>query len=144
MNKLIVQAVEKVCEEVIANYYSMNLQASKQFGNETVTVDYGSGVRIESPSHVYQMEEGRAAGTMPPVSVIRQWIRDKNANAGTDIPEEAAYAIAYTIKRDGIRVPNPHNSGGVVSSIISPSLIDRLAIEVNNIVRAEILTILTK
>lgn len=61
-------------------------------------------MKIEAPAYVFQMEQGRSAGTMPPIKAIKQWIKDKNANAGTDIPEEAAYAIAYVIKRDGIRV----------------------------------------
>lgn len=90
------------------------------------------------------MEDGRAAGSFPPVSAIKQWIKDKNANAGTDIPEEAAYAIAYVIKRDGIKVPNEHNEGGVASSILTPEMVQRITVEVSRIVRAEILTILTK
>ena len=81
---------------------------------------------------------------MPPVSAIRQWIKDKNANAGTDIPEEAAFAIAYVIKRDGIKVPNKYNGGGVASKILTPELVNRMVVEINRIVRAEILTILTK
>ena len=81
---------------------------------------------------------------MPPNSAIKQWIKDKNANAGTDIPEEAAYAIAYVIKRDGISVPNEYNAGGVASKILTPELIKRVTVEVNRIISAEILTILKK
>lgn len=90
------------------------------------------------------MEDGRRPGTMPPVSVIKKWIRDKNANAGTGIPESAAWAIAYAIKRDGIQVPNEFNGGGVASSILNPEMVKRLTVEVNRIVAARILTILTK
>ena len=90
------------------------------------------------------MEQGRSAGTMPPIKAIKQWIKDKNANAGTDIPEEAAYAIAYVIKRDGIRVPNRNNAGGVVSSLLNDAEVKRMTAEVNEIIKAEILKILTK
>lgn len=144
MNKQIVDEVQKLCSEIVANYYAMNLQASKRFANETVVEEEGSHVRIVSPSYVYQMEGGRAAGTMPPVSAIRQWIRDKNANAGTNIPEEAAFAIAYTIKKEGIKVPNPFNDGGVVSRILDANAVQRITLSVLDIVKAELLTILKK
>ena len=122
----------------------MRLNASGRFDRETIVTDYGSGVKIEAPAYVFQMEQGRSAGTMPPIKAIKQWIKDKNANAGTDIPEEAAYAIAYVIKRDGIKVPNEHNEGGVASKILTPEMVQRITVEVSRIVRAEILTILTK
>ena len=42
------------------------------------------------------------------VEQIRQWVKEK----GLNIP---AYAIAMKINRDGIRVPNQFNPGGVLS-----------------------------
>ena len=144
MNNDILQAVKKIRDDIVANYYSMKLNASGNFDEQTKVEDYPGGVRIVAPAYIYQMEEGRRPGTMPPISAIRQWIKDKNANAGTDIPEEAAYAIAYVIKRDGIQVPNEHNAGGVASKIITPELIKRITVELNRIIRAEILTILNK
>lgn len=112
MNSEVVQAVKKIRDEIVANYYAMKLNASGNFDKQTQVEEYLGGVRIVAPAYIYQMEDGRAAGSFPPVSAIKQWIKDKNANAGTDIPEEAAYAIAYVIKRDGIKVPNEHNEGG--------------------------------
>lgn len=144
MNSEVVQAVKKIRDEIVANYYRMRLNASGRFDRETEVIEYAGGVKIESPAYIYQMEGGRAAGSFPPVSAIKQWIKDKNANAGTDIPEEAAYAIAYVIKRDGIKVPNQYNAGGVASKILAPELIERVTVEVNRIIRAEILTILKK
>ena len=144
MNSEVVQAVKKIRDEIVANYYAMKLNASGNFDKQTQVEEYPGGVRIVAPAYIYQMEDGRAAGSFPPVSAIKQWIKDKNANAGTDIPEEAAYAIAYVIKRDGIKVPNEHNEGGVASSILTPEMVQRITVEVSRIVRAEILTILTK
>ena len=60
------------------------------------------------------------------------------------IHASAAYAIAYVIKRDGIKVPNQYNEGGVASTILTPEMVQRITVEVSRIVRAEILTILTK
>ena len=144
MDKQVVDLVRQLREQVVKNYYAMRLNASGRFDKETVVTDYGSGVKIEAPAYVFQMEEGRKAGGMPPIKAIKQWIKDKNANAGTDIPEEAAYAIAYVIKRDGIKVPNRFNKGGVVSTLLNDAAVKKLAAEVNKIIKAEILRILTK
>lgn len=144
MKSEVVQAVRKIRDDIVANYYAMKLNASGNFDKQTKVEEYPGGVRIVAPVYIYQMEDGRAAGSFPPVSAIKQWIKDKNENAGTDIPEEAAYAIAYVIKRDGIRVPNEHNKGGVASTILTPEMVQRITVEVSRIVRAEILTILTK
>ena len=144
MDKQVVDLVRQLREQVVKNYYAMRLNASGRFDKETVVTDYGSGVKIEAPAYVFQMEEGRDSGSMPPIKAIKQWIKDKNANAGTDIPEEAAYAIAYVIKRDGIKVPNRFNKGGVVSTLLNDAAVEKLAAEGNKIIKAEILRILTK
>lgn len=144
MDSEVVKIVQGVRDEIVANYYRMKLNASGEFAEKTQVIEDGGGVKIVAPSYIYQMEDGRKPGTMPPVSVIKKWIRDKNANAGTDIPESAAWAIAYVIKRDGITVPNEFNEGGVASSILTPDLIKRITVEINRIVSAKILTILTK
>lgn len=144
MDSEVVNIVQGVRDEIVANYYRMKLNASGEFAEKTQVIEDGGGVKIVAPSYIYQMEDGRKPGTMPPVSVIKKWIRDKNANAGTDIPESAAWAIAYVIKRDGITVPNEFNEGGVASSILTPELVKRVTVEINRIVSAKILTILTK
>lgn len=144
MDGEIVKLVQGVRDEIVANYYRMKLNASGEFDRETKVVEDGKSIKIVAPAYIYQMEDGRRAGTMPPVSAIKKWIRDKNANAGTDIPEEAAWAIAYAIKRDGIQVPNEFNTGGVASSILNPDMVKRLTVEVNRIVSTKLLTILSK
>lgn len=144
MDSEVVKIVQDVRDEIVANYYRMKLNASGEFAEKTQVIEDGGGIKIVAPAYIYQMEDGRRAGTMPPVSVIKKWIRDKNANAGTDIPESAAWAIAYVIKRDGIQVPNEFNEGGVASSILTPDLVKHVTVEINRIVAARILTILTK
>ena len=144
MDSEIVKLVQGVRDEIVANYYRIKLNASGEFDRETKVVEDGKSIKIVAPAYIYQMEDGRRAGTMPPVSAIKKWIRDKNANSGTDIPEEAAWAIAYAIKRDGIQVPNEFNTGGVASSILNPDMVKRLTVEVNRIVSTQLLTILSK
>ena len=144
MDAEITQAVERIKADIIAKYKSMNLQASGNFERGLTVEDYGNGVRLTAPHYVYQMEQGRSAGKAPPLAAIKRWIADKNKNAGTDIPEEAAYAIMLKIKQEGISVPNKFNAGGVVSSILTPELLSRLTEEINQIVKVRILNILNK
>ena len=144
MDKDILAAVEQIKKEIFESYISKGLVASGEFGRELKVNDLGNRVTITAPKHTIQMEQGRKAGAFPPVSAIKKWIQDKNRTAGTDIPEEAAYAIAYVIKRDGIKVPNKYNGGGVVSDVMNPERVKRLTLDINKIIKAKILTILTQ
>ena len=144
MDNDILAAVEHIKKEIFESYISKGLVASGEFGRELKVNDLGNRVTITAPKHTIQMEQGRKAGAFPPVSAIKKWIQDKNRTAGTDIPEEAAYAIAYVIKRDGIKVPNKYNGGGVVSDVINPERVKRLTLDINKIIKAKILTILTQ
>ena len=144
MDKDILAAVEQIKKEIFESYISKGLVASGEFGRELKVNDLGNRGTITAPKHTIQMEQGRKAGAFPPVSAIKKWIQDKNRTAGTDIPEEAAYAIAYVIKRDGIKVPNKYNGGGVVSDVINPERVKRLTLDINKIIKAKILTILTQ
>lgn len=144
MDTQIVALVTDIQKKIIERYYSMKLNASGDFAKDLRVEDYGAGVRLISNAYIHQMENGRNRGAMPPVSAIKQWIKDKNANAGTDIPEEAAWAIAISIRDNGIKVPNAHNAGNVVSAVLNPSEVKRLTTEVSEIVKAKILSILNK
>lgn len=144
MDKEVLQAVELIKKEIFESYVSKGLVASGEFGRELKVNDLGGRVTITAPHYVMQMEKGRKAGNFPPVSAIKQWIKDKNRTAGTNIPEEAAFAIAYVIKRDGITVPNKYNGGGVASDIITEDRIKRLCTSIYAIINAKISKILTQ
>ncbi|MCF2734089.1 hypothetical protein I6E77_12480 [Bacteroides thetaiotaomicron] len=144
MDKEILQVVEQIKKEIFESYVSKGLVASGEFGRDLKVNDLGDRVTITAPHYVVQMEQGRNAGSFPPVSAIKKWIQDKNRTVGANIPEEAAFAIAYVMKRDGIKVPNKYNGGGVVSDIINPERVKRLTLDINKIIKAKILTILTQ
>ena len=143
MEKAIIDLVQQLRDEVIASYKSKRLIASGNFERETVVVDGGSSVRIVAPHYVYQMIQGRRGGSAPPVSVIQQWIKDKNAQ-GADIPIEAAWAIVTKIRQDGIKVPNRFNDGTAVKGVINPQRVQQLTTDISEIIKARILQILTK
>ena len=138
MDKEILQVVEQIKKEIFESYVSKGLVASGEFGRDLKVNDLGDRVTITAPHYVVQMEQGRKAGS------FKKWIQDKNRTVGANIPEEAAFAIAYVMKRDGIKVPNKFNGGGVVSDIINPERVKRLTLDINKIIKAKILTILTQ
>lgn len=144
MDKEILQVVEQIKKEIFESYVSKGLVASGEFGRDLKVNDLGDRATITAPHYVVQMEQCRKAGSFPPVSAIKKWIQDKNRTVGANIPEEAAFAIAYVMKRDGIKVPNKFNGGGVVSDIINPERVKRLTLDINKIIKAKILTILTQ
>lgn len=143
MNKEVIQAVERLRAEVAANYNKMGLKASGNFERELKVTDYGSGVRLTAPLYVMNMENGRKPGKRPPMDVIKRWIRDKNKQ-GANIPEGAAFAIAKKIGKEGIKVPNQYNGGGVVSNIVTPQLVTRITEDIKQIIRVTILNSLIK
>ena len=59
MEKAIIDLVQQLRDEVIANYKNKRLIASGNFERETVVVDGGSSVQIVAPHYVYQMIQGR-------------------------------------------------------------------------------------
>lgn len=69
-------------------------------------------------------QNGRGPGRSPRpsrqmVESITQWVKDK----GLDIPP---YAIAMKIQREGIRVPNRFNPGGVLSEPLNKQRVTSL------------------
>lgn len=142
MNNQLLEAVQQIRDEIFESYIAKGLVASGEFGRELIVESDAGSVRITAPHYVEQMEKGRKPGSFPPLSAIKKWITDKNRTAGTNIPEEAAFAIALTIKRQGIKVPNKYNGGGVVSSVLNEDRVRRLSEEFNLILSARIADIL--
>ena len=143
MEKEVVDLVQQLRDELIEAYKDKGLEASGNYGRETKVIDEGTTVKIVAPHYVYQMVSGRRAGTAPPVSVIKEWIKDKNKH-GADIPMEAAWAIVTKIKQDGIKVPNRYNDGLAVTSVLSPQRVQRLTADISKIISVKLLNILMK
>ena len=59
--------------------------------------------------------------------------------AGATIPLSAAYPIAKAIGEMGIKVPNKHNPGGVVSDVLNPARVLKLQNEIVTIIRYAII-----
>ncbi|WAX17254.1 hypothetical protein PM21P1_00032 [Parabacteroides phage PM21P1] len=142
MNDIIFKLVDELRAEIKSNYEKQNLVASGRFGNELKTVNKGGSIAIVAPHYAVQMILGRRSGKRPPVKAIKQWIKDKNRNAGTNIPEDAAYAIAKKIGEEGVKVPNHYNNGTAIKSVITDERVKRLVDDMLKVTKAQILNIL--
>ena len=128
----------KLRDDIEASYKAKGLMASGNFAKELKLVVGSNSAQITAPRYVGAMEGGRAAGRRPPVAIIRDWIIAKN-KMGANIPLEAAYPIAKRIGEEGIKVPNEHNPGGVVSDVLNPARVLKLQSEIVTIIRYAII-----
>lgn len=128
----------KLRDDIEASYKAKGLMASGNFAKELKLVVSGNNARITAPRYVGAMEGGRIAGKRPPLWIIRKWIEDKNRQGAT-IPLNAAYPIAKAIGESGIKVPNSHNPGGVVSDVLNPARVLKLQNEIVTIIRYTII-----
>ena len=128
----------KLRDDIEASYKAKGLMASGNFAKELKLVVSGNNARITAPRYVGAMEGGRAVGKRPPLWIIRKWIEDKNKQ-GANIPLTAAYPIAKLIGEEGIKVPNSHNPGGVVSDVLNPARVLKLQNEIVTIIRYAII-----
>ncbi len=118
------QFLESVKNRVIANYDKLGLRASGRYARELRIEKYAGGMRLTAPTYGYFMENGRAAGKAPPRDVIIKWIEDKQLQYQGISKESLAYLICRKIKREGIKVPNRYNSGGVITDVVNESLVE--------------------
>ncbi len=129
------QAYDKllqVRQRLIAKYNDLGLRASGRYERELQVIEYSGGVKLVAPQHGYFMEKGRSAGKPPPREVIIQWIEDKQIQYQGITKESLAYLICRKIGRDGIRVPNPYNKGGAITSVVNEQLTDEIAEELGS------------
>lgn len=128
----------KIRDDIEASYKAKGLMASGNFAKELKLVVGRNSAQITAPRYVGAMEGGRAVGKRPPLWIIRKWIEDKNKQ-GANIPLSAAYPIAKAIGESGIKVPNSHNPGGVVSDVLNPARVLKLQNEIVTIIKYAII-----
>ena len=128
----------KLRDDIEASYKAKGLMASGNFAKDLKLVVGRNSAQITAPRYVGAMEGGRIAGKRPPLWIIRKWIEDKNRQ-GANIPLTAAYPIAKAIGEFGIKVPNSHNPGGVVSDVLNPARVLKLQNEIVTIIKYAII-----
>lgn len=125
---------------LIENYNRLGLRASGEWeqslkGTQEET-ETGVKVIILGAKYTEQLSIGRRPGKMPPRQAILDWIREKNIQSELK-PQTLAYLIQRKIGRDGIKVPNKYNAGGLVSDVLTNERINELIKNVGNVVLRE-------
>jgi len=122
------------------NYIKLGLKASGDWGEsleqfKKINKD-GFTVGILGNNYTRQLENGRSPNQNQSEEAVRkwvgwagntfikQWVQDKGININP-------FAVAYKIAREGWRVPNTHNAGGLVSDVITKESIDQLSRELS-------------
>ena len=116
-----------------SGYSAQNTRSVVEIDAKTITLS------LIGPAYWRQQNEGRGPNRRKGrpssafVQTIREWIQIK----GLSIPMAAAGAIAYKIVNSGIKVPNPHNRGGVVSETLEPV---RIGAEIKTALRSKLVS----
>lgn len=121
---------ERTKQELIDRYKSMGLKASGAFEEGLSTETDENSTKIWSAQHTGAMVLGRKPsenGSKPGklLDIIKQWIINKGITSELK-PESLAFLITRKIHREGIKVPNEHNDGTLISSVINDNSIDGL------------------
>lgn len=117
--------LEQLRQDLIKEYDKLGLRASGNYEQSLTAFNTDKRAIIYGARYSYQMQNGRLAGTYPPRKAIEDWIDAKNLKY--DIPKSSlAFLIQRKIYREGIKVPNKYNKGGVISNVITEERINQL------------------
>jgi len=131
--KAIEDFADQLILELIQEYDKLGLRASGNYANSLAkqvnrTVQ-GYKLVITAPRYAGAMEDGRRPTQSGSLSAsgptlkdaILQWIQVKGIRPREPQMklETLAYLIARKIHREGIKVPNQYNAGGVISNVLT-------------------------
>lgn len=125
-------------DATVQSYLQRNLKASGRFG-KTLNVQSPRLLQVQLWGELYTealtngrkpTENGAPAGMGILRGLIRKWIDDKRIQPKDNISKDSlAYLITRKIHNEGIRVPNQHNDGQLLSSVFTPSAYNQLKTE---------------
>lgn len=134
-------------QELIQNYNKLGLRASgawaSSISNEQKTTQTNINVKIFGNDYTQYLENGRGKNKNQSPEGLRKWVgwagstflKDWVKAKGKNI---SPFAIAYKIAREGIKVPNANNKGGLVTDVITDQKIKQLYKEVGGVLINEI------
>jgi len=130
VDKILTDALNKAKEDIKRSFQQKGLSASGGFERalEVKVTDetfVTTGVILGAHYTTY-LQSGRRPNKEQTIKqarglghILEQWVKDK----GIDVNP---YAAAWKIVREGIKVPNKYNPGGVVSDVINENWIRQL------------------
>mgnify|MGYP003633655387 FL=1 len=106
----------------LKSYEDKGMVASGDWGRslEVFSSNSSFGVKANYNSSI-MMEKGRKAGSYSNIEALKNWIKNKQGlpQAFKDNPDKFAFLIARKHFLDGVKVPNEHNNGNVLSDPIN-------------------------
>jgi hypothetical protein len=122
-------------KDLFKNYIKLGLKASGDWGKSLETKSEVTNTSIKAKilanDYTVYLEDGRNKNKNQSEKALKawvgwagstfldDWVRDKRVNI-------SPYAVAWKIAREGWKVPNKFNRGGLVSDIITPERIKEL------------------
>ena len=110
LNKALNAIGKDLISEISKQLISMNKVAS---GNLLNSLDYkvievvdGLTLELLAASYLDVVDKGRRPGKMPPTKAIESWIKVRGINVGKKGIKSTAFAIATSIKHNGIKATN--------------------------------------
>lgn len=122
------QEFEAIRIDLIKTYNELGMRASGQWEASTEVQTGQNFGRVLGASYTEQLEDGRKAGKMSPISAIKKWIIEKGiiANIGNDAKVTSlAFAIAKTHKEHGWK-RDLHGGVNLVSRVVTPQRIQKI------------------
>jgi len=106
----------------LKSYEDKGMVASGDWGRslEVFSSNSSFGVKANYNSSI-MMEKGRKAGSYSNIEALKNWIKNKQGlpQAFKNNPDKFAFIIARKHFLDGVKVPNEHNNGNVLSDPIN-------------------------
>lgn len=117
--------LEGVRVDIVKEYDRLGLRASGNFEKSLQPFNTVTRAILYGARYAFQMQNGRLPGTYPPRKAIEDWIDAKGLKY--DIPKsQLAFLIQRKIFREGIKVPNRYNAGGVISNVVTQERLQQL------------------
>ena len=106
----------------LKSYEEKGMVASGDWGRslEVFSSNSNVGVKANYNSSI-MMEKGRKAGSYSNIEALKNWIKNKQGlpQAFKNNPDKFAFIIARKHFLEGVKVPNEHNDGNVLSDPIN-------------------------
>lgn len=131
LSELIEAEFDQTQKDLVAQYRALGLRASGAYERslESRVTEQGENINavIKGAEHVRFMEEGRGPNKRQDRGMIAfiyvkllEWMKVKG------VADINPWMAARKIVREGIKVPNKYNKGGVISGVINEKWLDDL------------------
>ncbi len=128
------EALNNIKSDLVKSYNDKGLRASGRWEKELETFYRNNGSSYEfgilGAKYTGALENGRLPNKNKSTESLRAWVgwagstflKDWVKDKGLDI---SPFAVAWKIAREGIKVPNTFNKGGLVSDVINDESIQQ-------------------